>query len=684
MTNGLRYPSDCRAIIDVTKPPYNVDNTGTNDCTAQLRRIVNDALGAYERNFYETKLKLEGMDDPNALVSFEIRKVDGRANVIFPETLPDSRIVYFPNGTYLVSDTISYAQEEFRNFLFGLRHLEMNGQLRFAGESRDGVVIKLKDNCPGFEFGNDRPVISFMQGEASNIAMTNMLENMTNDIGSGNPGATGVVFFANNTGAVRDVRIVSSDPEYRGNTGFAVVHDKVSACYLKNLEVTGFRYGVKVTPQTHFTVFEHIRLSRQLRCGFFVGNTIVSIRDLQSDNWVPALRLQGVTAFVALVDGDLRGGNPLDSAVRYEFGQLLLRNVRSEGYEFAAAGIKDYVAEYGSHGPKTLFSGIDARTLALSVEETPETAWDDPEEWVSVNEYGAVGDGLHDDTAAIQLALNSGRSTVYFQPGRYLIDGQIRVPATVNRINFMYGDLAAGSRLTTMRGGIFVVDEEADTPLVIEDLFAWEKLYGFMTLIDHASRRTLILSDVHVQAASLYFNSVTGGKIFIENTGCTIGGVPGAGVRQEKLPWEEKFPYSRETPCFHFIGQEVYCRQLNPERSLREVVNDGGRLWVLGFKTEEEGTAFATYNGGSTEVLGGTFCIGLDKPYPLVLNDNSNVSVFASTCLYSPLQRFPLAVREIRQGDVRELRGEDLPIRFMHSYTIPLYVGRSGEVGHAV
>ena len=91
---------ECKAIIDVTKPPYYVDNTGKVDCTKQLCSIVDEILKDYEKNFYETKEKLESIDDENALISFEIRKVQGKSNVIFPENLPQSKIIYFPNGTY--------------------------------------------------------------------------------------------------------------------------------------------------------------------------------------------------------------------------------------------------------------------------------------------------------------------------------------------------------------------------------------------------------------------------------------------------------------------------------------------------------------------------------------------------------------------------------------------------------
>lgn len=691
MTSSIKenycFPKECEAIIDVTKPPYNIDKTGKIDCTKQLCALVDEILGSYEKNFYMTKEKLEAMEDPNALLSFEIRKVEGRSNVIFPEELPPSKIIYFPNGVYLVSDTISYSMEEFRNFLAGIRHLEMNCQLRFFGQSRDGVIIKLQDNCKGFEFGNDRPVIDFMRGEQSNIAMTNMLENLTIDIGSGNPGATGVRYFANNTGAIRNVKIMSSDSDFRGHTGLSIIHTKVSGGYAKNVEIIGFNYGIRVASRYIYSTFEHIKLKKQRRWGIYVEGNMVAIRDLYSENFVPALKIDGLTACVVLTDAKLLGGNPLDVAIKHVFGHVMLRNIYSEDYECTLgtgwgdvpeSAYEGYLDEFVTYGPKCLFANENTHSLNLTVEETPDVPWDAKEDWVSVNQFGAVGDGITDDTEAIRRAFASGKSTVYFQSGRYLIDDVIEIPATLNRINFMYSDIVSGKNLEKMqRRGAFLIKEEAESPVVIEDLFAWEKFKGFITLVEHASTRTVIFSDVHVQAASIYFNTVSGGKVFMENTGCTIGGIPAAGSRSEPLPNEDWESYSRETPCFYFKGQEVYCRQFNPERSLHQAINDGGKLWVLGCKTEEEGTGFETINGGQTEVLGAVFAIGQGKEYPAIINNNSDVSVFATTFGIRGVEQFPIAVRET-QGEVeRQFLKSDMPIWFMESYVIPLYVGRA-------
>jgi len=52
------------------------------------------------------------------------------------------KIFYFPNGTYLVSNTIQ----------FGAWNI-------FVGQSEAGTIIKLKNNCSGFGIGANKPVI---------------------------------------------------------------------------------------------------------------------------------------------------------------------------------------------------------------------------------------------------------------------------------------------------------------------------------------------------------------------------------------------------------------------------------------------------------------------------------------------------------------------------------------------
>lgn len=48
--------------------------------------------------------------------------------------------------------------------------------------------------------------------------------------------------------------------------------------------------------------------------------------------------------------------------------------------------------------------------------------------YANVKDFGAVGDGTTDDTAAIQLALNDGRGPIYFPPGVYIITSTLTMP----------------------------------------------------------------------------------------------------------------------------------------------------------------------------------------------------------------------------------------------------------------
>ena len=242
----------------------------------------------------------------------------------------------------------------------------------------------------------------------------------------------------------------------------------------------------------------------------------------------------------------------------------------------------------------------------------------------------------------------------------------------------MYCDLCNTDEMKELtHTGVFKVTGESETPLIIEDLFAFEYLSGMNTLVDHASTRTLVLSDLHTQAVSMYFNSVEGGKVFMENVGCTLGGIPGTGglTDEGEKEREKQFHYSRSTPCYHFKGQKVWARQINPERSKTEILNDHSDLWVLGFKAEEEGTAFETINGGRTEVFGGTLCICYRDRFPAIINRDSAVSFISSSITYAKDKMWSRIVEEHKGSETLTLTKDQFPVRFMDVISVPLYKG---------
>jgi hypothetical protein len=70
----------------------------------------------------------------------------------------------------------------------------------------------------------------------------------------------------------------------------------------------------------------------------------------------------------------------------------------------------------------------------------------------NVLDFGAVGDGVADDTAAIQAALDSGAGVVYFPAGEYLVSS-----VSANSNTTIYGDGNASQLTASGTGNILVV-----------------------------------------------------------------------------------------------------------------------------------------------------------------------------------------------------------------------------------
>lgn len=71
-------------------------------------------------------------------------------------------------------------------------------------------------------------------------------------------------------------------------------------------------------------------------------------------------------------------------------------------------------------------------------------------QYVSVKDFGAVGDGVTDDTAAIQAALFSGPHTVLVPAGAYLITSKLFIPAQVGLVGETTGIGGDGARGATL------------------------------------------------------------------------------------------------------------------------------------------------------------------------------------------------------------------------------------------
>ena len=676
--NNLQYPQECRGIIDVTKAPYFADNTGKEDCTEIIVGIINELTGRYKTAMLETYEKMKSLKVGEFLGDnyvTENKVVDTEIVAMYPEDMIQLPVIYFPEGTYLVSDTLTYTHEEFGNMRFSrvVGGFELNRCIRFVGQNKEKTIIKLKDNCKGFEYGNERAVINFLQGEISNIAMSNYVENLTIDIGKGNPGAVGIKFFSNNTGAVRNVKIKSSDEKLRGAVGLMIYQESSSGSYFRGVEIEGFQYGIKLNPRRLYVVIEECYLKNQTKCGIRIGDMPCSIRKVKIEGNVPAIYIQGPTSHVFVTDCELicKSEKPVYPAVKVEQGCVYLRNIVSKGFKNSLNLYWDEVMlpdglipEYCTNKTFSFKEGTPV-TLNLDVPELPDVELEsDFGKWGCVTDYGAIGDGKTDDTDAIQAALNSGKPVVWFQPGKYLITRPVEIPASVKHIHFMYCDIAANEDLRNNKEqGVFRITGESDELLFIEKLFQWESCYGEVRMFEHASKRTVYFRDVHTQTTAMYFNSVEGAEVHMENVACTLGDPVGL----------------RHVPAYTFNGQRVWAHWLNPERSAVEAVNNGGVMWILGFKCEHEGS-IETHNGGISEILGGLASLGHNEGVPFIINDNSTVCAMFTSNGYKSFTLHPVAVKEINGEEENLLYGKDMPLRFHPMYYfVPLYSSKVSE-----
>ncbi len=655
-------------VVDLTKAPYFADNTGKVDCTDILCRALEDVLKREIEGVEETRKKLEADPRDNFRMGFENRKMNGVVTVIFPEDPPPSRILYLPAGTYLISDTITYNFEKLKN-LFGRRYCsELNRFIHFKGEGMDKTIIRLQDNNRLFRYGERRPMIDFMRGPFSNVSMMNTIEDLTLDVGAGNPGAIGLRFHSSNTGRVQNVTVRSSDPEYRGYAGIFLEYNQTNI--LKNIHIDGFQTGVLARNQGHSNAFEELYITHA-KTGITADGPILGVLNSEIKAFGTAINVinEATVSVMHTKLEHLEGYEPGDG-IRFTSSVGYLRNVESKGYKIAVVNMYDrviwgdgVVKEYCNvKRNDPLFA---EEYFELPIEPQPVYEWNGDMSIVAeVDDFGAKGDGKTDSTAAIQAAMNSGKEYVVFGEGRYLVSDEISIPASVKAINFMYCDFEATPELCESKEkGLFAITEDSDTVLCMDDGFAFEKFYGYIRFIRHGAKRDLAVSDVHIQTGAFYFNTVGGSKVYLDNVASTMGVFGGIGYGA--------------TPCFHFKdGQKVWARQFNPERSADNCLVEGCDFWCYGFKTEgPSGKGFTIHGGSRAEMICGDATIATDDGTPCVENDNSDIFVFLRTGGCGPKHQFKVAIKETQGIVTRCIEAKDMPVWHVEYYYIPAYRG---------
>jgi len=575
------------------------------------------------------------------------------ATVHHPQAGP--RIIYFPAGTYMVSRPL--LEKDLKG--------EWNSLLTLQGENRATTTLKLTDHNPLYQsVTSPAQVLVFASQNgrpngAGNSAFDNNIFDMTIDVGRGNPGAVALDFLGNNYCALRNVTLQSSDSNHTGAIGLAMLRYATGPCLMKNVVINGFDYGIKTANSEYSVTFEDLTLLNQKLYGIFNASNVLSIRHLFSANSAPVIQNANAAGLITLIGATLRGGSPNSSSIENR-GTLYARDVSSAGYSSTLQGQPGpTITEYDS-GPIVTQFGAKPTSLNLPVEETPYFEESSLSNWKSVVAYGADPAGTTDSSSAIQKAIDSGATTVYFPTGVYLAARTILVRGNVRMIEGFGSSLnPAGDLFSRGENPTPLLKIEAGNATVTLDHFRIGAFYPRplpgVIFVQQDSARPVVLRDsiIGVQPTTVaYQNTAHGtGSLFVENVAAQ--------------PWQISFP------------QSVFARQINPEGNRTKISNRGGKLWILGLKTEGIGANIETDQNGSTEVLGG-LVYPVWKTLPdtasFVVND-SHASFIYAVSNYKPAAagtNFEVQIQETRHGETKSLHSSSLPTRGLGSM-IPLY-----------
>ncbi|MDO8544397.1 MAG: fibronectin type III domain-containing protein [Opitutaceae bacterium] len=570
-----------------------------------------------------------------------------------------AKILYFPNGTYLVSDQLK------RQSIDG----EWRGDFYIQGESESGTIIKLKNNATGYQSpGSPKAVIYYSSfhftgggypnwatnGEG-NEAYRNYLADITISTGSGNTGAVGVDGLMNNGGGLRRVTIRSEDGQGVAGLTFTRLHPGPS--HNHRVTIIGFSWGLDVSSGRYGITFEHLKLSGQTTTGIRNSSNLLHIRGLISTNSVPVLDSSGQSSIVIL-DGVLGGGAAGLSAITQSSpGKIFARDVTSTGY---ARVLTDQgtnipgtsLTEYAT-GPMYSQWPTTIQSVRIPIVNTPEAPYGTLSGWTNAAIHGVQGDIGSGQEAAIQAAIDSGATKLYFETSRRHLGDTVHIRNNVTHIVFNQSLFELlGTGFNNEAKPVFRIESTVPGPIVIEHMrgYANRTTQPGVIWIENVSGQTVVFKDTF---ATSYRNATGGtGNLFLDNNLMSLRSVP--------------------------VTQNIWSRQHDQEFGGVDggMVKTNGDFWILGLKTERiANPAIIKVTGGRLEVLGGFILpidvVPTDRPAFEIVNATASLT-FATTAGAATAD-YTVHVRETRDGVTRDLLRPSLGRHAGEGSWVPLY-----------
>ncbi|KAJ5814612.1 CAZyme family GH55 [Penicillium riverlandense] len=458
-SNYIKYNGPTKAALAAMKPAKQqtqVSQSTAADASYWLADIKHQGLAAFNsdpsnytvfRNVMDYGAKGDGVTDDTAAINSAISS-GGRFGPNSEQTSTTTpAIVYFPEGTYLVSTSIIdyyYTQ--------------------LIGNPNSIPTLKASSSFTGLGvIDGDQYQSSGNQGWTSTNVFFRQIRNLKIDLTDipGSSAATGIHWPVGQATSIQNVEIAMSAASGTQHQGIFI--ENGSGGFLTDITTTGGLYAMNVGNQ-QFTM-------RNLQ----ISDAVVAISQIWDWGWTyQGLTLSNCTTGISIANGgvgaqEVGSVNILDSTVQdcqafvstvwenstSSNGSLILENIALDNTPVAVNGSSGTVLEGGSttisawgqghkytpNGPTNFEGAFTAPTRpsallasggsAYYTKSKPQYASSPTSSISSIRDAGAKGDGTTDDTAAIQKALTSAASSgqiVFFDQGVYKVTSTITIP----------------------------------------------------------------------------------------------------------------------------------------------------------------------------------------------------------------------------------------------------------------
>ena len=494
-------------------------------------------------------------------------------------------MIYFPKGTYLVSGPIESRIQTPKVPLNQEWSAGWRAMMVLLGESREGTIIRLKDNAPGY---NDPAKPRWLiatgsegdrrdnQAGGGNRAFRHGILNLTVDVGRGNPGAIAIDFVASNRGAINDVLVRAAPGS--GHTGVGLTRWWPGPAIVMNVRIDGFARGIAVDHYQYGMTFENIQMINQREVGITNTHNVLAMRNVHFIGTVPFYQGRSGHNMLSLLDSKIVGTGTGNLAAITTAGILNLARVSVSGYgmvvDDTSRANQDLPAEpqgatfVARHDQGVVISASGAKPewLDLPIEEIPAVPY--PAKASDWTDGGTTAESL-------QAAIDSGAEYIFIRPLNAI---ELRSPIILRgRTRLVMG---LNGHLKAPPGVRAVRVEDGEAPVVV---FHHMYLDGG---VEHVSNRTFAL--IHGDLGSDGVLATGSGKTHIVDV---IGRGYDIGPRHS-----------------------FWARQLNSEFGTPPLFTNSGTSWILGFKMETSptgspdaplSTPSLLNRAGRTEIIGG-------------------------------------------------------------------------------